>query len=234
MKKDRINLMTRILISLVFTMLSGIPFAFAQTSNPTPSLTIKPSPKPSASPQPKSTPQIKISPTPQPNPKLTPLPSPKVTPQPSPTLNPQKTESKTQVSVQEDPNNQLGLIYSVKKLEAATKLFNEGSLPESEKLVLEVKDWLTDVTEYHYSIYQIFNKGLKTVSAGRIERAHALDFGQLRDKAYFLLAKIYISQNKLKDAVKLLVEIIKSEGDTDLGQEAYKTLQEIKFSDKPK
>ena len=81
-------------------------------------------------------------------------------------------------------------------------------------------------------MFQVLSKKTKTITASKVEKAHALDFGQLRDQSYFLLAKVYIGQNKLKEAVKLLTEIIKSQSDSNLGLEAYKTLQEIKFSDK--
>ena len=135
-------------------------------------------------------------------------------------------------SIQEDTSNELGLIYSSKKLEEASGLIQKGDFLEAEKLLLGIKEWLTDATEYHYQLFQILSKRAKTVNPSKVEKAHALDFGQLRDQCYFLLAKIYIGENKLKEAVKLLTEIIKSQSDSNLGLEAYKTLQEIKFSDK--
>ena len=145
----------------------------------------------------------------------------------------EKSEKSVQ-SVQEDQNNTLGLIYSVKKLEEATKLVNEGKNNDAEKLLLEISEWLTTVTEYHFNLFQVFNKSSNSsafTSQGKLEKAHALDFGNLRDQSYFLLAKVYINQNKLKDAMKLLVDIVKSQPETELGKEAYKTLQTIKFSD---
>ena len=138
------------------------------------------------------------------------------------------------LSVQEDPENQLGLIYTVKKLDEARKLIEEGSYTEAEKILLDAKNWLTDVTEVHYNLFQIFNKQQKNIGLAKIEKAHAADFGHARDQAYFLLAKAYIGENKFREAVSLLVEIIKSQNGTILSEQAYKTLQEIKFSDKPK
>lgn len=135
------------------------------------------------------------------------------------------------VSIQEDPKNQLGLIYTIKKLEEASELLKNGNIQEAEKIILNVKEWLTNATDHHYKLFQVLSKNLKTISASKIEKAHALDFAQARDQSYFLLAKVYILQNKLKEAVDLLVEIIKSQPDSKLANEAYKTLQEIKFSD---
>ena len=138
------------------------------------------------------------------------------------------------VSVQEDPQNQLGLIYTVTKLDGARKLIEEGKYEEAEKILTEAKNWLTDATEFHYNLFQAFNRQQKNVGLAKIEKAHAADFGHLRDQSYFLLAKAYIRENKLKEATELLVEIIKSQNGTILSEQAYKTLQEIKFSDKTK
>ena len=143
-----------------------------------------------------------------------------------------QTSSGIPVSVQEDPRNELGLIHTVKKLEEASNLIKGGNIPDAEKIVLSAKNWLTELTNYHYELYQSLSMTSKTISESKIEKAHALDFANARDESYFLLAKIYIVQNKLKDAVKLLVNVIKSQNDTELSREAYKTLQEIKFSDK--
>ena len=138
------------------------------------------------------------------------------------------------VSVQEDPQNQLGLIYTVKKLDEARKLIEEGNYGEAEKILIDAKSWLTDATEFHYNLFQAFNKQQKNISLAKIEKAHAADFGHVRDQAYFLLAKAYIGENKLKGAISLLIEIIESQSGSILAEQAYKTLQEIKFSDKAK
>ncbi len=136
------------------------------------------------------------------------------------------------ISVQEDPSNELGLIYSVKKLEEATKLIENNNLNDAEILLASIKDWLTEAAEHHYSLFQTLSKNYKNQNISKIEKAHALDFANLRDQSYFLLAKVYIGQNKLKPAIKLLLDIIKSQPDSELSQKAYKLIQDIKFSDK--
>ena len=135
------------------------------------------------------------------------------------------------LSVQEDPENQLGLIFWVKKLEEATRFLKEEKDQDAEKILTNAKSYLTDATEYHYNLFQVLSKQPKTSSQSKIEKAHALDFGGLRDQSYYLLAQVYIRQNKLKEAVKLLIEVVKSQGDSELGHKAYKALQDIKFSD---
>ena len=164
----------------------------------------------------------------------TPTPLPTLTSTPNPTLTPIPTPKPQPLSVQEDTENQLGLIFSVKKIEEANILFGEGKIDEAEKKLNEIKNWLINATDYHYNLHQIFNKNNRTQQAAKIEKAHALDFGNLRDQAFYLLAKIYISQNKLKDAAKMLTEIVKSQPESELGKSAYKTLIEIKFSDQVK
>ncbi len=173
------------------------------------------------------TPTIVTSPTPtvisiptHPSRVTTPAVTP--TPKPSP------------LSVQEDSDNSLGLIFSVKKIEEANNLLAEGKTDEAEKKLNEIKGWLINATDYHYNLYQVINKNSKTEQAAKIEKAHALDFANLRDQAFYLLARIYISQNKLKEATKLLTDIVKSQSESELGKDAYKTLLEIKFSDQVK
>ena len=138
------------------------------------------------------------------------------------------------VSVQEDPQNPLGLIYTVKKLDEARKLIEEGNYEQAEKILIDVKIWLTEATEFHYNLFQVFNKQQKNITLAKIEKAHASDFGNARDQAFYLLAKTYIGENKFKEAVSLLIEIIKSQNGSMLAEQAYKTLHEIKFSDKAK
>ena len=144
-----------------------------------------------------------------------------------------KVEQKL-ISVQEDPQNQLGLIFVSNKIDEAKKLLESGSLEEAEKILLENKKWIEEITEYHYSLFQIFNKQPGNSSKAKIEQAHALDFGHLRDQIYFLLAKVYIVQNKFKDALPLLVGIVKSQDGSSLATDAYKALIEMKFSDQVK
>lgn len=138
------------------------------------------------------------------------------------------------ISVQEDTKNKLGLIYSVKKLEQASSLIKEGKINDAEKILLGAKEWLTQAADLHFELFQPLSKNFKTISESKIEKAHALDFARVRDQTYYLLARVYILQNKHASAVKLLVEVIKSQPDSELAYEAYKTLQEIKFSDKLK
>ncbi len=155
--------------------------------------------------------------------------------EPNKNIKPENTINQNQpVSIQEDSQNQLGLIYTVKKLDEGRKLIEEGNFVEAEKILLDAKNWLTNATEYHYNLFQLFNKQQKNIGLAKIEKAHAADFGHARDQSFFLLAKSYIGQNKLREAAELLVEIIKSQNGTMLSEQAYKTLQEIKFSDKPK
>ncbi len=149
-------------------------------------------------------------------------------------LHAESNKKNNPVSVQEDPENSIGLLYSVKKIESATNLLKENKVDEAEKLLIPTRDWLTETTEHHYILYQTFNnqgKNQSLLKSSKIEKAHALDFGNLRDQANYLLAKIYIAKSNYKEAIKLLINIIKSQPNTDLGKDAYKTLQEIKFSD---
>ena len=135
------------------------------------------------------------------------------------------------ISVQEDSQNILGLALVAKKFEEANNLLKNNQAQEAENVLIEAKLWLTEATQQHYELSQALSKDATTTNSSKIEKAHALDFGKLRDEISLLLAKAYIKQNKLKEAVRQLVEITKSQPTTIIGKEAYKLLQEIKFSD---
>ncbi|OGI19087.1 MAG: hypothetical protein A3B68_07780 [Candidatus Melainabacteria bacterium RIFCSPHIGHO2_02_FULL_34_12] len=139
---------------------------------------------------------------------------------------------KTYLSVHEDPINQLGLIHSANQIKEAEILLNEGKINEAEKIINEINDWLSDATKYHFDLFQILSKDVKTSNASKIEKAHTIDFGNLRDESSVLFAKILIKKGKQKDAVGILVKVMKSQSDSELGKKAYKMLQGIKFSDR--
>ena len=90
------------------------------------------------------------------------------------------------VSVQDDPKNTLGLIYSIKQIEQASTLLKDGKTEDAEKLLLGVKNWLTDASENHYKLFQTFSKNQKKTKSAKLEKAHALDFANARDRCYFL------------------------------------------------
>ena len=125
----------------------------------------------------------------------------------------------------------LSLRYAEKKIEEASKLFQKGDLDQAYKVLFPITEWLTQATQLHYELFQVLSKHTQTATTSKVEKIQALDFGQLRDRSYFLLANIYISQNKLQEAVNILAEVIKSQPDSELGLESYKKLQEVNFSD---
>lgn len=134
-------------------------------------------------------------------------------------------------SVQLDINNSLGIAYSVTVLEDSVALANNNNLQEAEKKLSEISVWLTDATEYHFDLFKIYSQDSNTLSQSKMQKAYAHDFAELRDKAYFELAKVYIKQNKPKEAVKYLVEIIKSQSNSELGKKSQNILKKIRFVD---
>lgn len=147
----------------------------------------------------------------------------------------QKTNEATKpdlkISIQEDPKNELSLTFAAIKIEEAREYQNNGNFIESERILKEISKWLKDSAEYHFDLYEKLNSNLKTLSISKIERAYAHDFAKLRDKSYFYLAKIYIKQKKVKKAIPLYIEIIKSQPDSKLGLKSYRMLKVLKFVD---
>lgn len=140
-------------------------------------------------------------------------------------------QGKTQ-SLLADPNNKLGLAYPFKKLEDSKNFLKKKDISGAKAIVEPLSEWLTHLTEYHIELFKKLN-GIDTAkNQAQVEKRLALDSALLRDKAYYQLALIYLAENKEREAVKYLIEVIKSQPKTELGMKSYEILQQIGFTEK--
>lgn len=131
-----------------------------------------------------------------------------------------------------DPNNPLGLAYPYQQLEISKDHLKKKETAQAKLIVEPLSEWLTTLTEYHIELFKKLNNIETAKNQAQIEKRIALDAALLRDKAYYQLALIYLTEHKEKEAIKYLVEVIKSQPKTELGMKSYEILQQIGFTDK--
>jgi hypothetical protein len=92
-------------------------------------------------------------------------------------------------------------------------------------------DWLSDMADAHWRLYQTFSKADSTKSQADSEKQLCLKFGGLKRQAMLLKAEFLIAQKRSPEALAPLVDIVTAEPKTETGHNAYKLLQEIGFSE---
>ena len=137
---------------------------------------------------------------------------------------------KASVNITTDAKNILGTTYaenSVKKIEFFIK---SGNYAAAKQTVDSVSEWIADAAEYHTDLFKTLKKVENADTQATIERDAAIKFAVMRDKVLFLQAKIFIHDGQKRKAVDNLVEVVKSQPNTELGFQAYKLLQDIGFT----
>ena len=140
-----------------------------------------------------------------------------------------------------DPNNlrPTGQSTSILSLEGGKRLMTEASnAVESQNYTLaadklkEARIVFNQLSNY----YQQLNSSFAGID-NRLADSHrkkALDAAQMRDETTYQLALVHRAQNKPELAIKLLIQIVKSQNPTrDLGKKAYQQLFELGFVDSP-
>jgi len=91
-------------------------------------------------------------------------------------------------------------------------------------------EWMQELANSHWKMYQVFDKNDSTKAQAKEEKALALEFSKLKNKAKLLKADLLIKQQRVPEAIDPLVEIVVAEPTSTAGQEAYKRLVELGFS----
>jgi hypothetical protein len=97
--------------------------------------------------------------------------------------------------------------------------------------VYQLCEWLTDMANAHYKLAGVFSKHETSKAQAELERRQALKFSQLKNQAQLLKAELLIRQNRYPEALSPLVDIVSNEPKSVTGQQAYKRLQQIGFSE---
>lgn len=91
-------------------------------------------------------------------------------------------------------------------------------------------EWMQELANSHWKMYQVFEKTDSTKAQAKEEKALALEFSKLKNKAKLLKADLLIKQQRVPEAIDPLVEIVVAEPTSTAGQEAYKRLVDLGFS----
>ncbi|MDZ4832196.1 MAG: hypothetical protein SGJ27_00190 [Candidatus Melainabacteria bacterium] len=97
--------------------------------------------------------------------------------------------------------------------------------------IYALSEWLQDCADAHWKMFKAFEKIDSTKAQAAKEKDIALKFSALKNKAKLLKADLFIKQNRYPEALGPLVEIVTTEPTTTTGQEAYKRLVDMGFSD---
>lgn len=97
--------------------------------------------------------------------------------------------------------------------------------------VYQLCEWLTDMANAHSKLSGVFAKHESSRAQADLERRQATKFSQLKNQAQLLKAELLIRQNRYPEALAPLVDIVSNEPRSVTGQQAYKRLQQIGFSE---
>ena len=132
----------------------------------------------------------------------------------------------------DDPHNPLGFRDSEQKLKRYIDLISAHRYSEARSGVMNLKQFLTDVTEAHISLYKTLSQVSSARGQAELEKELALQFAQLRDRAVVEAARVHIAEKDYDHAIKELTDVVKSQPRSRLGLHAYELLQEIGFTEK--
>lgn len=136
----------------------------------------------------------------------------------------------SQQVVTDNINNPVGIAYAENVIKKTESYIKTKNFVAAQKTLDEVYDWIMNAAEYHTDLFMTLRKVDTAQAQSEIERNLAIKFASVRDNTLFLQAQIYINQGLKYKAVKNLVEIVRSQPDSELGFKAYKKLQEIGFT----
>ena len=137
---------------------------------------------------------------------------------------------KAAVNITIDAKNPLGTIYAENSIKKAEFYIKSNNYTAAKQTVDSINQWVFDATEYHTDLFKTLKKVENADVQANIERDLAIKFAIMRDKVLFLQAQIFIHNGQKINAVENLIEVVKSQPNTELGFQAYKILQDIGFT----
>lgn len=117
--------------------------------------------------------------------------------------------------------------YRLEELRALLAVSRPQDIQDS---VQELCEWLNDAADAHYRMYLSFAKSDLTRTQANSEKQLNQRFGQLKREAQLLRADLLIKQLRAPEALAPLVDIVVADPRSATGQEAYKRLVELGFS----
>lgn len=117
------------------------------------------------------------------------------------------------------------------RLEELRNIMITAKPKEFQDAIGDYQDWLADMADAHWKIYQAFSKVESMKPQAEVEKQSTLKLGQLKRQAMLLKAEFLIRENRQPEALQPLVDIVVAEPKTATGEAAYALLKQIGFSD---
>ncbi len=117
------------------------------------------------------------------------------------------------------------------RLEELRNIMITAKPKEFQDAITDYLDWLADMADAHWKIYQAFSKVDAMKPQAEVEKQSTLKLGQLKRQAMLLKAEFLIRQNRQPEALQPLVDIVVGEPRTATGEAAYALLKQIGFSE---
>lgn len=117
------------------------------------------------------------------------------------------------------------------RLEELRNIMVTAKPKEFQDAIADYLDWLADMADAHWKIYQAFAKVDSMKPQADVEKQSTLKIGQLKRQAMLLKAEFLIRENRQPEALQPLVDIVVAEPKTATGEAAYSLLKQIGFSE---
>lgn len=117
------------------------------------------------------------------------------------------------------------------RLEELRNIMITAKPKEFQDAITDYLDWLGDMADGHWKIYQAFSKVESMKAQADVEKQTTLKLGGLKRQAMLLKAEFLIRNNRQPEALQPLIDIVAAEPKTATGEAAYSLLKQIGFSE---
>lgn len=117
------------------------------------------------------------------------------------------------------------------RLEELRNIMISAKPKEFQDAITDYLDWLGDMADGHWKIYQSFSKVDSMKPQADVEKNTTLRLGSLKRQAMLLKAEFLIRNNRQPEALQPLIDIVVAEPKTATGDAAYSLLKQIGFSE---
>lgn len=117
------------------------------------------------------------------------------------------------------------------RLEELRNIMVTAKPKEFQDAITDYLDWLGDMADGHWKIYQAFSKVDSMKAQADVEKQTTLKLGGLKRQAMLLKAEFLIRNNRQPEALQPLIDIVAAEPKTATGEAAYSLLKQIGFSE---
>lgn len=117
------------------------------------------------------------------------------------------------------------------RLEELRNIMITAKPKEFQDAITDYLDWLADMADGHWKIYQAFSKVDSMKPQADVEKGITLKLGSLKRQGLLLKAEFLIRNNRQPEALQPLIDIVVAEPKTSTGDAAYSLLKQIGFSE---